>query len=55
MGLELFDPAATLQNREVDRLADFLYEKVIGQGSMDRAKCIDFWGEEVNACDEFPQ
>ena len=55
MGLALFDPAATLQNREVDRLADFLYEKVIGQGAMDRAKCIDFWGEEVDACSEFSQ
>jgi hypothetical protein len=55
MGLELFDPAGTLQNREVDRLADFLYEKVIGQGAMDRTKCIDFWGEEVDACSEFSQ
>lgn len=53
MGLSLFDPAATLQNREVERLADFLYEKVIGQGPMDRQKCIDYWGEEVDACREF--
>lgn len=53
MGLELFDPAATLQNREVERLADFLYAKVIGQGPMDNQKCIEFWGEEVDACREF--
>ena len=55
MGLQLFDPPATLQNREVDRLADFLLAKVIGQGPMDRQKCIDFWGEEVAVCrNEFP-
>ena len=54
MGLELFDPAATLQNREVERLADFLYAKVVGQGPMDHQKCIEFWGEEVDACREFP-
>lgn len=55
MGLELFDPAATLQNREVERVADFLFEKVVGQGEMDRAKCVEFWGEDVEVCREFPQ
>ena len=55
MDLELFDPAATLQNREVERLADFLFNKVIGQGPMDRTKCIEFWGSEVDACSEFSQ
>lgn len=56
MGLQLFDPPATLQNREVERLADFLMAKVIGQGPMDdRQQCIDFWGEEVAVCrNEFP-
>lgn len=54
MGLELFDPAATLQNREVERVADFLLEKVVGQGQMDRAKCIEFWGEDVTVCSEYP-
>ena len=54
MGLTLFDPAATLQNREIERLADFLFVKVIGQGPMDRAKCIDFWGEEVEVCTDLP-
>ncbi len=54
MGLSLFDPPSTLQQREVDRLADFLFAKVVGQGPMDRAKCIDFWGEEVGVCSEFP-
>ena len=55
MGLDLFDPAATLQNREVERLTDFLFAKVIGQGPMDRAACIEFWGSEVNSCSEFSQ
>lgn len=54
MGLGLFDPAATLQNREIQRLADFLFAKVIGQGPMDRAKCIEFWAEEVEVCKELP-
>ncbi len=52
MGLKLPDPAATLQAREVERLADFLFAKVVGQGEMDRAKCVDFWGEEVDVCSE---
>lgn len=55
MGLELFDPATTLQQREVERLTDFLFAKVIGQGQMDRAACIEFWGSEVGACGEFSQ
>jgi hypothetical protein len=55
MGLELFDPGATLQSREVERLTDFLLAKVVGQGSMDRAKCLDFWGEDVEVCSELPQ
>jgi hypothetical protein len=54
-GLELPDPAATLQPREVEMLADFLFDKVIGKGPMDRAKCIEYWGEEVDACKEFPK
>ena len=55
MGLRLPDPGATLQPREVERLTDFLLTKVIGQGPMDRAKCIDFWGDDVEVCDELPR
>ena len=55
LGLELPDPAATLQSREVERLADFLFAKVIRQGPMDRATCIDYWGSNVEVCQEFPQ
>ena len=54
-GLSLPDPAATLQAREVEMLADFLFEKVIGKGPMDRAKCLEFWGSDVDACSEFPR
>src|SRR6187399_2968519 len=41
------DPAATLQAREIDQVADFLFAKVVGQGPMDRAKCIEYWGSDV--------
>lgn len=54
MGLSLPDPAATLQQREIERLADFLLTRVVGQGEMDHAKCIDFWGEDVSVCSELP-
>jgi len=47
------DPAATFQNREVELVVDFLLAKVVGKGPMDRAKCIEYWGSEVDACKEF--
>src|SRR5215471_11912568 len=47
------DPSATLQPREVDLVADFLFAKVIGKGAMDRAKCIAYWGSDVDSCREF--
>jgi hypothetical protein len=49
------DPPATLQQREVELLADFLLQKVVGKGPMDRAKCIEYWGSEVEACRELPK
>jgi mono/diheme cytochrome c family protein len=55
LGLQLPDPAATLQPREIEMLADFLFAKVIGKGPMDRAKCIEYWGSDVEACGEFPK
>ncbi len=54
LGLELPDPGATLQPREMERLADFLMAKVIGLGPMNRAACVDYWGEEVEVCAELP-
>ena len=53
--LSMPDPPATLQPREIELLADFLFAKVIGKGSMDRVKCIEYWGSEVDVCGEFPK
>ena len=54
-GKRMPDPPATLQVREVDAIADFLFAKVVKQGPMNHAKCIEFWGSEVEACGEFPK
>jgi hypothetical protein len=53
-GLDLPDPPATLQVREMERILDFLQVKVIGQGPMTRAKCVEFWGSDVDVCKEVP-
>jgi mono/diheme cytochrome c family protein len=52
--LRLPDPPATLAPNEVEALADFLFARVIGKGPMDHAKCIEYWGSEVESCNEFP-
>ena len=52
-GLDLHDPASTLQAREIEAIADFLMAKVVNKGPMDRAKCVEFWGSDVDACSEF--
>jgi mono/diheme cytochrome c family protein len=49
------DPPSTLQQREVELIADFLVAKVVGKGPMDHAKCIEYWGSEVEACRDFPK
>src|SRR5215467_1335851 len=54
-GQRMPDPPSTLQVREVEAIADFLFAKVVKQGPMDHAKCIEFWGSEVEACGEFPK
>ena len=53
--VSLPDPPATLQPREIEMLADFLFAKVVGKGPMDRATCIEYWGSDVEACREFPK
>jgi mono/diheme cytochrome c family protein len=53
--LTMPDPAATLQAREIDQVADLILTKMAGQGAMDRAKCIEFWGSDVSTCAEFPK
>jgi mono/diheme cytochrome c family protein len=52
-GSRMPDPPATLQPREIDTIVDFLVAKIVKQGPMDHAKCIEFWGSEVEACGEF--
>jgi mono/diheme cytochrome c family protein len=52
-GSRMPDPAATLQQREIDAILDFLMVKIVKQGAMDRAKCVEYWGSEVEACQEF--
>jgi hypothetical protein len=47
------DPPATLQQREIELIADFLLAKVVGKGPMDHAKCVEFWGSDTDACREF--
>ncbi len=54
-GLQRPDPPATLQPREMELIADFLFAKVVGKGPMDRAACIEYWGSDVEACKEFPK
>ena len=54
-GLTLPDPPATLQPRELDLLVDFLIARVVGKGSMDRARCVEYWGAEVEACAQFSE
>jgi Cytochrome C oxidase, cbb3-type, subunit III len=46
------DPPATLQQREIESVADFLFAKVVGKGPMDHAACIEYWGSDVEACKE---
>jgi len=48
------DPPATLQAREIEQVADFLFAKVIGKGPMNHAACVEFWGSDVEVCKEFP-
>ena len=49
------DPPATLQQREIELLADFLMAKVVRQGPMNHAKCVEFWGPAGGDCNEFPK
>ena len=50
--LQMPDPPATRQAREVDAIADFMLAKIVGKGPMNRAKCIDYWGSDVEACSD---
>jgi Cytochrome C oxidase, cbb3-type, subunit III len=54
LGTTMPDPAATLQAREIEQVADFLFAKVVGKGPMNHAACVEFWGSDVDVCKEFP-
>jgi hypothetical protein len=54
-GQRMSDPPATLQPREVEMVVDFMLAKIVGKGPMNHARCIEFWGEETDACSEFPK
>jgi len=47
------DPPSTLQQREIELLADFIIMRMVGKGPIDRPKCIEFWGSEVDTCKQF--
>ena len=49
------DPPSTLQAREIDLMVAFMLAKIVGQGPMDHARCVEFWGSDVGACREFPK
>jgi hypothetical protein len=49
------DPPATLQQREIELVADFLLAKIVGKGPMDKAKCVEFWGSETDVCKTLPK
>jgi Cytochrome C oxidase, cbb3-type, subunit III len=52
--LTLADPPTTLAPNQIEEIADFLFARIIGQGPMTHAKCIEFWGSAVDACEEYP-
>jgi mono/diheme cytochrome c family protein len=49
------DPPATLQQREIELVADFLIAKIVGKGPMDHAGCVAFWGSETDVCKALPK
>jgi Cytochrome C oxidase, cbb3-type, subunit III len=52
--LTMPDPPSTLAPNEINLIVDFLLAKVVNKGPLDRAKCAEFWGSAVDACNEFP-
>ena len=49
-GTRLFDAPATLQPREVEMVADFLLERIVGKGALTRASCTELAGGDEEAC-----
>jgi hypothetical protein len=50
------DPPSTLQPREIDLIVDFMLARIVGQGPMDHAKCVEFWGaDDTDVCRDLPK
>jgi hypothetical protein len=32
-----------------------MFAKIIGKGPMNHEKCVEYWGQETEACTEFPK
>src|SRR2546426_10584048 len=48
------DPPSTLQPREIDLIVDFMLARIVGQGPMDHAKCVQFWDVDTDVCRGLP-
>jgi hypothetical protein len=53
-GLSISDPGRPLIPREIEAVADFLFAKVIGKGPTNRARCIEYWGSDIDLCKGLP-
>jgi Cytochrome C oxidase, cbb3-type, subunit III len=49
------DPPSTLQPREIELIADFMMARIVGKGPMDHAKCVEFWGSDIDLCRDLPK
>jgi mono/diheme cytochrome c family protein len=47
-------PGATLQQREVEVIADYLKARIIGRGAVTREECLETFGTGARSCDDYP-
>jgi mono/diheme cytochrome c family protein len=47
-------PSTTLQKREMEAIADYLFAKVIGRGPVTREECEEMFGKDARSCGEYP-
>jgi len=45
----------TLQQDEIDALADYVATKLKGRGQVTRAQCLDYFGGGASRCDNYPE
>ena len=46
--------AETITRYSIENV-DFLLARVVGKGPMDRARCVEYWGAEVETCTQFSE